>query len=101
MCPALSITRTHTWLVEATAPGVDKGSGLRRLCQMLGVAPERVMAVGDSENDIPMLQAAGFAVAMGNATPALKAVADWIAPTLDEEGAAVALQRWVLEPLGL
>jgi hypothetical protein len=68
---------------------------------MLGVAPERVMAVGDSENDIPMLRAAGFAVAMGNATPALKAVADWIAPSLDEEGAAVALRRWVLEPLGL
>lgn len=99
--PPLSVTRTHTWLVEATAPGVDKGSGLLRLCAMLGVAPERVMAVGDSENDIPMLQAAGFAVAMGNATPALKAVADWIAPSLDEEGAAVALQRWVLEPLGL
>jgi len=94
--PGLSIMRTHIWLVEATANGVDKGSGLRRLCAMLGVDPRRVMAVGDSENDIPMLQAAGFGVAMGNATDSLKAIADWIAPTIDEDGAAVALRKWVL-----
>ena len=52
--------RTHIWLVEATARGVDKGSGLLRLCDILGIDPQRVMAIGDSENDIPMLQAAGF-----------------------------------------
>ena len=94
--PPLSITRTHPWLVEATAPGVDKGSGLRTLCQLLGLDPQRVMVVGDSDNDIPMLQAAGFRVAMGNATDSVKAVAHWIAPSIDEDGAAVALQRWVL-----
>jgi Cof subfamily protein (haloacid dehalogenase superfamily) len=94
--PALSIIRTHIWLVEATAPGVDKGSALRKLCAMLRVDPQRVLAIGDSENDIPMMQTAGFAVAMGNATEHVKAVADWIAPTIDEDGAAVALRRWVL-----
>lgn len=94
--PALSIIRTHIWLVEATAPGVDKGSALRKLCQILDVDPKRVLAIGDSENDIPMLQAAGFAIAMGNATEHVKAVADWIAPSIDEDGAAVALRRWVL-----
>ena len=94
--PGLSITRTHVWLVEATAPGVDKGSALRKLCQILGVDPKRVLAIGDSENDIPMMQAAGFAIAMGNATEHVKAVADWIAPTIEEDGAAVALRRWVL-----
>ena len=92
----LSIMRTHVWLVEATAPGIDKGSGLLKLCEMLGVHPQRVLAIGDSENDIPMLQAAGFGVAMGNATDSLKAVADWIAPPIEEDGAAVALRRWVL-----
>jgi Cof subfamily protein (haloacid dehalogenase superfamily) len=94
--PALSVIRTHIWLVEATAPGVDKGSALRKLCKILDVDPQRVLAIGDSENDIPMLQAAGFAIAMGNATESLKAVADWIAPSIDEDGAAVALRRWVL-----
>ncbi|MBK8047769.1 MAG: HAD family hydrolase [Anaerolineales bacterium] len=95
--PALSITRTHPWLIEATGPGVDKGSGLRKLCEILGISPERVLAIGDSDNDIPLLQAAGFAVAMGNATPGVKAVADWIAPTIDEDGAAVAMRRWVMD----
>ncbi len=66
----LSITRTHDWLVEATAPGVDKGSGLLRLCALLDIDPARVLAIGDSDNDIPMLAAAGFGVAMGNASPA-------------------------------
>lgn len=94
--PAVSIMRTHIWLVEATAPGVDKGSALLRLCDMLGIRPERVMAVGDSENDIPMLKVAGFGVAMGNATPSLKAVAHWVAPDIEEDGAAVALRRWAL-----
>ncbi|MFN3333312.1 MAG: HAD family hydrolase, partial [Caldilinea sp.] len=80
-----------------TAPGVDKGSGLRRLCNLLGVDIRRVMAIGDSDNDIPMLEAAGFAVAMGNAGEHVKAIADWVAPTIDEDGAAVALQRWILD----
>jgi hydroxymethylpyrimidine pyrophosphatase-like HAD family hydrolase len=94
--PGLSIMRTHVWLVEATAAGVDKGSGLRKLCEIMDIDPQRVLAIGDSENDIPMLRAAGFGVAMGNATESLKAIADWIAPPIEEDGAAVALRRWVL-----
>lgn len=94
--PSLSIMRTHVWLVEATAPGVHKGSGLLKLCAMLDVDPQRVLAIGDSENDIPMLEAAGFGVAMGNATESLKAIADWIAPPIEQDGAAFALRRWVL-----
>ena len=95
--PTLSITRTHEWLVETTAAGVDKGSGLHRLCDLLGIDIRRVMAIGDSDNDIPMLEAAGLGVAMGNASEHVKAMADWIAPTIDEEGAAVAMQRWILD----
>lgn len=95
--PALTITRTHEWLVEATAHGVDKGSGLRRLCELLDIDIARVMAIGDSDNDIPMLEAAGFAIAMGNADDHVKAVADWVAPSIDDEGAAVALRRWILD----
>lgn len=99
--PALSILRTHVWLVEATAAGVDKGSALLRLCELMHIDPQRVIAIGDSENDIPMMRAAGFAVAMGNAAEAVKANADWIAPTIDEDGAAVALRKWVLAEAGL
>lgn len=92
----LSITRTHPWLVEGTALGIDKGEGLRRLCARLGIDPCRTLAIGDNDNDIPMIQAAGFGIAMGNANEGLKAVADWIAPPIEEDGAAVALRRWVL-----
>lgn len=96
----LSITRTHEWLVEATAAGIDKGSGLRKLCALLGIDIARVIAVGDSDNDIPMLRAAGLGVAMGNANARVKAVADWIAPTLDEDGVAATIRQWVLAPRG-
>ena len=99
--PDLYITRTHPRLVEGTAPGMDKGQGLLRLCAMLGVEPVRVLAVGDSDNDIPVLEAAGYAVAMGNSTEGVVAVADWQAPPVEEDGAAVALRKLVLEPMGL
>lgn len=93
--PALTIIRTHPILVEATAAGVDKGQGVRDLCARIGVDPARVMAIGDSDNDIPMLEAVGFAVAMGNASPGVLAVSDWVAPHVDDDGAAVALETWI------
>ena len=98
--PELHITRTHDLLVEGTAAEVDKGQGLLHLLEHLGIDPARVMAVGDNDNDIPMLEVAGFAVAMGQASPKVKAVADWVAPPIEEDGAAVALQRFVLEKMG-
>ena len=93
---ALYITRSHPRLVEGMARGVNKGQGLLHLCELLQVDPERVLAIGDNDNDIPLLQTAGFGVAMGNASPGLKAIANWIAPSIEEDGAAVALEKWIL-----
>ena len=67
-----------------------------RLCQLLKIDPQRVLAIGDNDNDIPLLQAVGYGVAMGNATPGAKAVAKWVAPSIAEDGAAVALEKLVL-----
>ncbi len=92
----IHMSRSHQYLVEGTAPTANKGHGLLRLTERLGIDPERVLAIGDNENDIPMLRAAGLAVCMGQATAVVRAEADWIAPTLDEDGAAVALERYVL-----
>ncbi len=98
---ALNITRTHPRLVEGTALGVDKGQGVLRLCRLLGIDPQRVLVIGDNDNDIPMLQAVGYGVAMGNATAGVKAIAQWVAPSIGEDGAAVALEKLVLDcPVG-
>ena len=94
--PGISLSRTHPLLVEATAAGVDKGEGVRHLLALLNVDPARVLAIGDNENDAPMLRLVGMPVAMGNATASVKALATWIAPSIDDEGAAVAMRRFVL-----
>lgn len=96
---AIYITRSHPRLVEGMAQGVNKGAALRQLCALLQIDCQRVLAIGDNDNDIPLLQTAGYGVAMGNASPGLKAIADWIAPTIHEDGAAVALESLVLAKL--
>lgn len=97
--PGLTITRTHPQLVEGTAQGVDKGLGVIHLCETLNINPQRVLAIGDSDNDIPMLEAVGFSVAMGNASPGVLAVAQYTAPSVEADGAAVALEELILKRL--
>jgi hydroxymethylpyrimidine pyrophosphatase-like HAD family hydrolase len=88
----------HRWLdyVNVTHPAVDKGAALVALTAHLGIPLERVLALGDGPNDAPLLALAGFAVAMGNATEPLKAIATFIAPDVDDDGMAVAIERFVL-----
>ena len=65
-------TATSPTYLELMPQGVDKGSALRELCALIGVAAENVIAVGDYYNDIGMLRAAGHPVAVGNAAPQVK-----------------------------
>ena len=83
-------------LVEMLPRGVSKARGLARVAQSLGVTPQETVAIGDGDNDIEMLQWAGLGIAMGNGMAGVKAVADWIAPPVAEDGAAVALRHFVL-----
>ncbi|MGK5679847.1 HAD family hydrolase [Actinoplanes sp. URMC 104] len=78
-------------LVEISAVGVTKAAGLAWHCERYGVDKSEVVAFGDMPNDIPMLTWAGRAVAMGNAHPSVKAVADEVGPTNDEDGVASRL----------
>jgi hydroxymethylpyrimidine pyrophosphatase-like HAD family hydrolase len=94
------VMRSHARFIEVIPKGADKGSGLAWLARHLGVPRESVMAVGDHENDGSMVQWAGVGVAMGNAVPGLKAAADWVAPGLEADGAAAALERFVLMDSG-
>jgi Cof subfamily protein (haloacid dehalogenase superfamily) len=75
-------------LVEISAAGVTKAAGLAWLCALSGVEASDVLAFGDMPNDIPMLTWAGHSVAMGNAHPAVRAVADEVGLTNDEDGVA-------------
>lgn len=74
-------------------PEVDKGRALARVCAHLGVPPDQTLAIGDAESDTAMFAVAGLAVAMGNATDAVKARATVVAPANDEDGVAWALRH--------
>ncbi len=82
--------------INITDPGVSKGEALKALAAHLGMRLEEVMAIGDGTNDLPLLEAAGLAVAMGNAPDELKAVADYITLDVDHSGVAAAVERFLL-----
>ena len=75
---------------------MSKAVALQKIVAHYGVKPAEVMAIGDAPNDVGMLQFAGVAIAMANAQDVVKEVADWIAPSNDEHGVHVALQKYGL-----
>ena len=83
--------------LESTACGVDKGAGLLWLCRELGISPAQTIAVGDGDNDLPMLQTAGLGVAMGNAAEHIKAAANRVVSDLDHGGCAQAIRLLLSE----
>ena len=92
---ALEITySSNSGLIEISASGVTKASGLAWVCRELGVDPEKVVAFGDMPNDVPMLNWAGHGVAMANAHEDLLAVADEVTAPNSEDGVAQVLERW-------
>lgn len=94
--PRAYVTRSHIDFVEVLDPSVDKGRALRAVAQTYGIDLKAVMAVGDSWNDVPLLDSAGFAVAMGSAPPELRARADAIVADVAHDGVAEAIERFVL-----
>ena len=82
--------------IEIMPKGIDKGYGVRKLAELLGISREEVICIGDHENDLSMLQYAGIGVAMGNSTPEVLAQADDITLTNDESGVARAIQKYIL-----
>ena len=93
----LNVFRSLDTLIEVTSPNVSKGNALATLADYYGISQSEVMAIGDQDNDIDMIAWAGVGVAMGNASLGAKAAADYIAPPISEEGAAWAIEEFVLE----
>lgn len=92
----LEVVRSHTLFGELTAPDVNKGAALAQLAARLGIAREEVIAIGDHENDLPMIEWAGLGLAMANGIPAAHAAADAVVPHVAEDGVAWAIERYIL-----
>ena len=82
--------------LEFTRADANKSVGLRKLAEILGVNPDATMSIGDTENDLAIIEAAGIGVAMGNATDAVKARADYVTTTNTKDGVAAAIEHFIL-----
>lgn len=88
-------TSKATYL-ELTHPSVNKGHALEMLATKLGIRREEIMAIGDSNNDYPMIEYAGFGVAMGNASERVKAIAQAVTAHNNAHGVAEAIEKYIL-----
>jgi HAD superfamily hydrolase (TIGR01484 family) len=93
------ITNSHPFNLEMNTIGISKASGMIDICSLLGIEMSEVIAMGDSLNDLAMIQAAGLGVAMGNAQEAIKQAADIITASNDEDGVARIIEQYVLNRL--
>jgi Cof subfamily protein (haloacid dehalogenase superfamily) len=93
----LYLTTSVATFFEATNPKVSKGTAVAFLAEeYLGIKPENVMTIGDNFNDVEMIEYAGIGVAMGNAPKEVQARADWVAPSVEVDGAAAAIEEFLL-----
>jgi len=92
----LTICGSGGYSIEVNSTGISKGKAVEILASYLGAQREEILCIGDNENDIFMIQYAGVGVAMGNAVPKLKEVADYITDTNYNDGVAKAIRKFAL-----
>ena len=93
----LYLTKSVATFFEATNPLVSKGTAVRYLAEEhLGLKAENVMTIGDNFNDVEMIEYAGIGVAMGNAPEPVQALANWVAPDVEQDGVAAAIEEFLL-----
>jgi len=99
--PSLHVSKYISWINGQTGILVahaeaTKQHGVLEVAKVLGIKTSEIIGIGDGYNDFPLLMACGLKVAMGNAVPELKAIADYIAPTVDEDGVADVIEKFIL-----
>ena len=94
--PDMAVTAALPCNIELNNKDANKGAALRILCEHLGFGSEQAMAFGDGGNDQSMIETAGLGVVMANGVPELKAAADYITLSNDEDGVAAAIEKFVL-----
>ena len=90
---SLTVVQTAAFYLEVIPKVINKGQGIRDICKVLGLSTEEVISFGDAANDIPMLREAGMGVAMGNAADPVKAAANMVTLSNNEDGIAAALEK--------
>jgi len=91
----LYISKSLPYFLELASPDVTKAAGLDFLSEHLGFSAERTVAFGDGENDIELVDWAGYGVAVANAHERVKEIADFVCPSVDEEGVAQVLEAFL------
>lgn len=91
------VVRSRPFLLEILDKNANKGRALTDLTQNLQLKQEETMAIGDEVNDLPMFQAAGLSVSMGNGVPAVKKAADYITDDNDHSGVGKAIHKFILD----
>jgi 5-amino-6-(5-phospho-D-ribitylamino)uracil phosphatase len=97
----VSVHKMPSWekghmCLDMTSVRATKLHGINSVMGMLHISKEEVIGVGDSYNDYPLLMASGLKIAMGNAVAEIKAIADFVAPSVDDDGVATVIEKFVL-----
>lgn len=94
--PGLTVTSSFSYNVEAGGSDASKGKALMYLCGLLGISMDETMGMGDSENDAALLGVCGLKIAVANAAYELKQAADYITESNNDDGAAYAIEKFVI-----
>lgn len=87
-------SRWYPAFMDITRKGVNKGLAINDVAKFLGISVSETMAIGDGDNDVPMLKAAGIGIAMGNSSDDVKSHADYVTDHIDDDGLWKALKRF-------
>jgi hydroxymethylpyrimidine pyrophosphatase-like HAD family hydrolase len=82
--------------LDIVSEHASKLHGVVDVAKLMHLSTHEIIGVGDGYNDFPLLMACGLKIAMGNAVPELKAIADFVAPTVDEDGVATVIEKFIL-----
>ncbi len=99
--PRIHVQKLNAWnksymSLDIASSGASKLHGIVHVAEILGIKTEEIIGVGDGYNDFPLLMACGLKIAMGNAVPELKEIADFIAPTVYDDGVATIIEKFIL-----
>lgn len=97
----LAIHKVPSWTIGkfdivVTHPSATKQHGIFEVAKILNIQTHEIIGIGDGNNDFPLLMACGLKIAMENAVPELKAIADYIAPPVEEDGVAHIIEKYIL-----